>query len=339
VPDAYLQGHGIEYVPPNAMVLTAEDSARLTGKDGRPGRRFPAMLLPVIRDGLLVGVHVTWLSPDRKTKVATKGQARLTYGLIGGGYIPLAPTEPDRPLVVGEGVETTLSAMALANAPGIALISTGNFKSADVPKCSEILIAADNDEPGRKAAAQLAERLEYEGRKVRIALPPLLAGNEKADWNDRLQHSQNAAEEWRAALEADAPPDWSGPVSALTEETFMALTFPKRELFLAPWLPRAGLVMIHAPKGEGKTWFSLPVGKAVAAGNEIMGWSCPGSGRVLYMDGAKQVSTVAAGYVSFALPRQLSASKADDAESGRPGRSPRTQPHYRSMQGRHGNPR
>lgn len=65
----------------------------------------------------------------------------------------------------------------------------------------------------------------------------------------------------------------------------MGLAFPERKLFLEPWLPHPGLAMLHAPRGEGKTWFALAVAKAVAARQNLLGWSCPNFGHVLYIDG------------------------------------------------------
>ena len=150
------------------------------------------------------------------------------------------------------------------------------------PPCSEIIIAADADDAGRKAAAQLADRLRYEGRKVSIAAPPV-AG---ADWNDRLQAGLDDAalrEEWHSALAGRTAE--GDPILAREEEAFMSLAFAKREHLLNPWLPLPGLVMLHAPRGEGKTWFSLAVGKAVAGGQELLGWACPNYAKVLYVDG------------------------------------------------------
>jgi putative DNA primase/helicase len=112
-----------------------------------------------------------------------------------------------------------------------------------------------------------------------------MPGLEGDDWNDRLIASgpERAGEEWEAAL--TAPDSEAGAISALEEREFMSLAFPQRELLLGPWLPRPGLVMLHAPRGEGKTWFSLAVAKAVADGRDLLGWPCPNSARVLYVDG------------------------------------------------------
>jgi putative DNA primase/helicase len=54
---------------------------------------------------------------------------------------------------------------------------------------------------------------------------------------------------------------------------------------LEPWLPHPGLAMIHAQRGDAKTWLGLSIGKSIAARQELLGWRCPRYGRVLYVDG------------------------------------------------------
>lgn len=53
--------------------------------------------------------------------------------------------------------------------------------------------------------------------------------------------------------------DISQPAKLVTVEltNFLAMNLPPRELILAPWLPKAGLCMIHAYRGIGKTHLSL----------------------------------------------------------------------------------
>jgi putative DNA primase/helicase len=206
---------------------------------------------------------------------------RLLYGNTKGGYVQLSKIDPNKLLIIGEGIETTLSAMQLANQPGIAALSAGNMPAVKLPACKSVIIAADHDEPGREAAAGLAERLRYEGRRVQIALPP----TKGADWNDVLLHSDDAEADWQAALEAGDPEADGRPVNALEESKFMGLAFPKRELLLEPWLPRPSLCMIHAQRGGGKTWLALAVGKALANGESLLSWPCPKYARVLYVDG------------------------------------------------------
>ena len=90
--------------------------------------------------------------------------------------------DPDAPLLVGEGIETTLSAMVLSGYQGVSAIDAGNFASVVLPPCSEIIIARDRDKAGRKAAEALIAR--YGATKtIRVAIPPKGC----KDWNDALQ--------------------------------------------------------------------------------------------------------------------------------------------------------
>jgi KaiC/GvpD/RAD55 family RecA-like ATPase len=66
---------------------------------------------------------------------------------------------------------------------------------------------------------------------------------------------------------------------------FLAMEFPPREMLLGPWLPKQGLAMVFAPRGVGKTHFSLGVAYAVATGGTFLKWTAPEPNRVLVIDG------------------------------------------------------
>jgi hypothetical protein len=69
----------------------------------------------------------------------------------------------------------------------------------------------------------------------------------------------------------------------LTE--FLTMEFSPRELILRPWLPKAGLCMIHAFRGIGKTHLSLGIAYAVATGSDFLGWTTGAPKNVLFVDG------------------------------------------------------
>jgi len=71
----------------------------------------------------------------------------------------------------------------------------------------------------------------------------------------------------------------------LSVAQFLELDIPPRELVLAPWLPEKGLVMVHSPRGVGKTHFALAVAYAVATGGEFLGFKATRPRRVVYLDG------------------------------------------------------
>jgi putative DNA primase/helicase len=277
-PIDYLKGRGIKTVPAAAMLLPAGDSDRLTG------RRFPAMVLPVLNSKGLTGAHVTSLSLDCKTKLATDDPKKL-YGPTKGGYVQLAEIDPDRPLLIGEGIETVLSAMEIADLPGIATCGTNGMKSISPPDSAEFIVCADNDHSGREAADMMAQRLADAGHKVRIAAPPDPYG----DWNDAHRGAHDAAElaelrdmilRGKRVRKADRV-----AVKSLGMEEFMELTFPPREHLLKPWLTTASVIMIDALPGHGKTWLALSLAYAVAAGEPLLEWRVERRARVLFVDG------------------------------------------------------
>ncbi len=68
-------------------------------------------------------------------------------------------------------------------------------------------------------------------------------------------------------------------------DEFLEMELPPRENILKPWLPKQGLVMIHAPRGIGKTLVALNIAYAVASGGEFLGWEAAVPRGVLFVDG------------------------------------------------------
>ncbi len=275
-PRKYLQGRGVKRAPKALKLLGAGAMSSATGTP------LPAMIARITDgEGRSIGAHVTYLTTDATGKAADRtGIPRRIFGKVAGGIAILEAPKLEKPFVIGEGVETTLSAMQISGFPGGAALTANNMAKLHPPKAASYVIAADNDSSGRKAAAALAERLRFEGYEVSIALPP----SEGEDWNDVVL-GDVAEGRWRIALDAGKERNLNGTISALDERKFIKLEFPKRELLLDPWLPRPGLAMVYAPKGEGKTWFALAVVKAISRGQNLLGWRCRSSSRVLYVDG------------------------------------------------------
>jgi putative DNA primase/helicase len=283
---AYFNARGIDRVPPNALYLPKNASRRLTGKP------FPAMALPILGNEGLQGVQLTFLTADgtRNLRGNDKKSIRRFYGASGGGHIPLGEPDPNQPLIIAEGVESALSASQIAGLPAMAALSANNMKAIAPPPCSEIIIAADNDESGtgKKAAEELARRLNTSGRVVRIQMPERPEGVNHYDFNnllrDALKDGTDIAQ-LRDEILCVEPFEGEYEVTALGMEPFMELQFPPRQFLLKPWLTTTGLVMIDAQPGHGKTWLALSVGYAVAAGAPLLDWASEHRGRVLYVDG------------------------------------------------------
>ena len=74
-------------------------------------------------------------------------------------------------------------------------------------------------------------------------------------------------------------------LSAIKIGDFLAKELPRRELLLAPVLPRQGLVLIHGPRGIAKTFVALNIAYAIVSGGSYLKWKAPEPRGVLYLDG------------------------------------------------------
>ncbi|MBX6740422.1 MAG: toprim domain-containing protein [Acetobacteraceae bacterium] len=135
------------------------------------GTKLPAMLA-LVRNALTgepQAIHRTFLHRDGAGKAAVEPQ-KASLGPVAGGVVMLEKPRQDAPLVIGEGIESALSAGLLIGAPAWSAISAGNMAVLDLPTdIRSIIVAADPDEPGQRAACQAASRWRAEGRHVRIA--------------------------------------------------------------------------------------------------------------------------------------------------------------------------
>ena len=145
------------------------------------------MVAAVACGGDVVAVHRTYLA-EPGVKAAVERQKAM-LGPTRGGAVPLS--RGSGPLVVAEGIETSLSLLdalttqdprvwAALSAPGMASLqlppAVGGIGSVGGP---DLVIAPDGDAPGEEAAAKLAERASAAGWRVRIMDCP-----SGCDWND-----------------------------------------------------------------------------------------------------------------------------------------------------------
>ncbi len=153
------------------------------------GAYLPAMVAAVRNvDGDVTGLHRTWLREDGAGKAALS-PAKAMLGVCRGGAVRLA--EVDDELGVSEGVESGLSVQQATGLPVWAALSTSGLTGLVMPaRVHRIVILADGDEPGEKAAQMAAARWCHEGREVRIARPP-----RGADFNDLLMGRAPRSEE------------------------------------------------------------------------------------------------------------------------------------------------
>lgn len=138
----------------------------------------PAKVAAVRDSQGLVALQRTFLSPDGSAK-AEIPQPRRMLGTPGWGAVRLF--HPARILGLAEGIETALSAASILGIPVWACLGTKRLGRIDLPDGVEALvILADNDGPGRAAAAAAVAAYSARGLAVRCCWPP--AGD--GDWND-----------------------------------------------------------------------------------------------------------------------------------------------------------
>ncbi len=99
----------------------------------------------------------------------------MMLGMICGSAVQLTP--PGETLVIGEGIETSLSVHQATGLPTWAALSASMFEPLvlpELPLAKKVVIAADNDDGGTglETARRARELWRSQGRKVFIATPP-----------------------------------------------------------------------------------------------------------------------------------------------------------------------
>jgi putative DNA primase/helicase len=175
--DRYLTARGL-------AGLAALPALRFRADAPHPeGGRLPAMIALVCdAAGKPLGIHRTFLAKDgSKSRMEP---VKASFGPVWSGAIRLDEVADGRPLVIGEGIESSASAARLTGLPAWAAISAGNLASGLVlpPEVRSVVIAADPDKAGVDAARTAWQRLTSERRTVRIAMP-----DGQGDFNDLLR--------------------------------------------------------------------------------------------------------------------------------------------------------
>ena len=100
---------------------------------------------------------------------------------------------PMTELMIGEGIETTLSVMQVTGMNGVAALSASGLKNIKLPPETEtiyILVDSDKSFAGQKASCELAGKFEKKGGQAFIVSPDdscFTGSPKKRDFNDLLQ--------------------------------------------------------------------------------------------------------------------------------------------------------
>jgi phage/plasmid primase-like uncharacterized protein len=153
------------------------------------GIELPAMIARIDNiDGELIGIHRTFLRPDGGGK-ADAEPSKAMIGRAAGSAVRLVAAAET--LIVGEGIESTLSAMQATGLPAWAALSVSGLIALVLPPTAQnVIIIADNDANGvgQRAAKAAAQRWRREGRRVSVWMSPQIG----TDANDLLPATMNA---------------------------------------------------------------------------------------------------------------------------------------------------
>ena len=125
----YLTGRGLplKRFPPTIRFLAAHPYRKKIAGELRTLHVGPAMIAAVLSpDDKITAVHQTWIDPDRpgqKAQILFGGEpqpAKLVRGSKKGAAIRLTSAKDRTTLIMGEGIETTMSAMRVAAIEGAA---------------------------------------------------------------------------------------------------------------------------------------------------------------------------------------------------------------------------
>lgn len=194
-------------------------------------------------------------------------------------------TKSESIVLVVEGEKAAISAAMLF--PDYAVITwPGGAKAADLADWSllsnrRVVIWPDADEPGLKAAEEIAAKL-IKCRASSVAVVRLPKNLPKGwDLADPIPNEVDPPK-----LLADARPfddTLAGFIRSAAD--LSALNIPRREYLVDAWLPINSLMMIFAARGVGKTWVALALALAVARGEPFLEYIVTRSAKVLFWDG------------------------------------------------------
>lgn len=173
-----VEGTALKYLTARECVLPPADcDLRYTESLQHPSGYTGPALVALVTDALTrepMTLHRTWIKANGDKADVNPPRLLLGKHRKAGGVIRLWPDDTvTTGLAIAEGIETALS-VATAYTPIWSTIDAGNMAAFPVLEgIEELLIVADHDAAGLRAAEQCAQRWYDVGRKVRIAKSPV----------------------------------------------------------------------------------------------------------------------------------------------------------------------
>jgi hypothetical protein len=220
----------------------------------------------------------------------------LTYGALNGrqgwhGKAPGIPrplygldrlaARPDAPVLICEGEKAADAAqhhypdqVCVTWAGGAKATETADWAPL-IGRTTDLVIWADNDQPGRDAAVRIAKLIPGV-RLVRV--DDLADGFDAAD----LATDHPNPEAW---LRERLPPPEPKLADVLSAAAWMDRAFPPTECLLGELLTTKSRVFMVGYTGLGKTMLGIAMAVGMATGTGFLHWRSSRPLRVLYLDG------------------------------------------------------
>jgi putative DNA primase/helicase len=266
-------------------------------------------LFRVVRGPVVDGEKTFWQNPSDGNGGWRTGKGCMQGVRLVPFQLPqLLAADLSRPCYIVEGEKDVLSLAAIGAVATTNPGGAGKWR----PEFNEFLrgrlcvLLPDNDKPGLDHMRTVARHLQDVAEEARILTLPGLPP--KGDVSDYLANggTRETLDELAAAapvlsetadLSDDAPASTDTPPAgaalvSLTAEEMLAIRRPPREFILEPILRTKDLAMLVAKRGVGKTWISVGMASATAAGGEFLVWRAPKPRSVLYVDGELPFETV-----------------------------------------------
>lgn len=182
--EVYLRRRGITIPLPHTLRFSRLEPPR--GNNGLLAANGPDQmpcLVAIASDpaGELVGLQRTYLTEDGRKAASTDGKVKYSLGNVSGGAIQLGP--PAETIVVTEGLEDGLSLFQTIGGTVWVAAGTKMLPQMLFPEITHtVIVAAQGDEPGERAAQAAADAFLSRGLAVRITRPE----PPYKDWNDML---------------------------------------------------------------------------------------------------------------------------------------------------------